>query len=170
MLWISADEISRQAYGEQVIQAYATAANQVPKESTRMLLESLDIVLQTSSPSTWINHFVNTGLAQKSCHVIDEPKTGGPELAAYDTLLARVILREPTAFATFVNAYAQTQVTANAVAKQLELTIDAMWRAYEYVGDAKRRKMVAMAFANLLLLVSRFCYFDRKSSLIFCRA
>lgn len=106
-----------------------------------------------SSPSTWISHFVNTGLAQKACDIIDDPKTGGPELAAYDTLLARVVLREPTAFATFVNAYAQTQVTANAVAKQLELTIDAMWRAYEYVGDAKRRKMVAMAFANLLLLV-----------------
>lgn len=116
-------------------------------------MESLDVVLQVSSPSTWISHFVNTGLAQKACDIIDDPKTGGPELAAYDTLLARVILREPTAFVTFVNAYAQTQVTANAVAKQLELTIDAMWRAYEYVGDAKRRKMVAMAFANLLLLV-----------------
>ena len=129
-----------------------------------MLLESLDIVLQVSSPTTWITHFVNTGLAQKSCDVIDEPKTGGPELAAYDTLLARVILREPTAFATFVNAYAQTQVTANAVAKQLELTIDAMWRAYEYVGDAKRRKMIAMAFANLLLLVSSGCTSTRSKA------
>jgi len=152
-------------YGEHVIRAYASALEQAPKESTRMLLESLDIALQVTSPNTWISPLVKTGLAQKACHIIDDPKTGGPELAAYDAFLARVILREPTAFATFVTAYAQTQVTANAVAKQLELTIDAMWRAYEYVGDAKRRKMVAMAFANLLLLVSKLVSTSRFTNI-----
>jgi hypothetical protein len=143
-----------QAYGPQVIQAYATALSQVPKESARSVLESLEIVIRVSDPSIWIPLFVSTGLAQKTCEIIDDPKTSGPELAAYDTLLSRVILLQATAFATLVQAFAQTQVTKGDVAKQLELTIDAMWRAYEYVGDVRRRKMVAMGFAELLLLVS----------------
>lgn len=155
-----------QAYGEQIIRAYATALEQAPKDHVRALLESLDITLRVSDSSVWIPLMVGTGLAQRACHVIDDEKTSGPELAAYDSLLARVILLEPTAFATFVNAYAQTQVTANAVAKQLELTIDAMWRAYEYIGDSKRRKMVAMAYANLLLLVSSDLVFGTARDLL----
>lgn len=145
-----------QAYGSQIVYAFAACLQNAPKDQTRNILESLELVVRTSSPSTWSPVFVSTGLAQRICHIIDDEKTSGQDLAAYDTLLARIILVDPPTFATFVTSYAATTEAKVPPAKQLELTVDAMYRAMDYAGDRKRRKIIAMAFANLLVLV---CYY-----------
>ena len=95
---------------------------------------------------------IQSGIFQHIIAALEDDKASGMILASYLDILSRIILADPQGFLQIVHESARVQ---NKDARAtLEETLDAFWRNFDYVGEARRRKAVAMAAGALLTTVS----------------
>jgi hypothetical protein len=95
---------------------------------------------------------LDSGLFQFSLQALEDDKASGLILAAHLEILSRIALTQPNVFLQMVAEAARRQGRDGH--KVLEETLDAMWRNFDYVGDAAGRKTLAMGVGALLTTVS----------------
>ncbi|GHJ86997.1 hypothetical protein NliqN6_3399 [Naganishia liquefaciens] len=139
-----------QTVGEASCDAFAAALRAADKNNVKMVLESLTTLIRLTSSAYWAPRLAQNGVFQALCDGLDDEKASGTVLAAQLVTLCRVIMVDPSAFYQCVKHIASTKGLSET--RQLETTLDAMWRSFDYVGVSYDRKLIALAFANLLTL------------------
>lgn len=119
-----------------------------------MILESLINLVRLTPSAYWAPRLAQNGVFQALCDGLDDEKASGTVLAAQLVTLCRMIMVDPSAFYQCIKHVAMAKGLSET--RQLDTTLDAMWRSFDYVGVSYDRKLIALAFANLLTLVSFF--------------
>ena len=103
---------------------------------------------------------LDSGIFQHIVTALEDDKASGLILAAYLEILSRIALADANGFLQIVAEVARRQ-NVDAY-KMLEEVLDALWRNFDYVGETRMRKAVAMAVGALLTTVSdaRWCVVD----------
>lgn len=114
-------------FGQQISEAYLSALNMASKESIPRVLESLQLVVRVVSKDIWSQAFASVGMVAKFCKEIDNDKSSGTVLAAYLCTFCQMILVDAALFIALVEHVGSQNGTTPY--KQLEETLDAMWRA-----------------------------------------
>jgi hypothetical protein len=125
------------------------------KNNVKTILESLCLLVRLTPSAYWAPRLAQNGVFQGLCDGLDDEKASGTVLAAQLVTLCRMIMVDPTAFYQCIKHVAMAKGFPET--RQLDTTLDAMWRSFDYVGVAYDRKLIALAFANLLTLVSFPC-------------
>ncbi|KAL0242199.1 hypothetical protein I308_105828 [Cryptococcus tetragattii IND107] len=92
---------------------------------------------------------LQAGIFHHITTALEDDKASGLILAAYLEILCRIAMSNPNIFLQMVEESATIQ--SQDVHKLLEEILDAVWRNFDYVGDTRLRKVVAMGVGNLLL-------------------
>jgi len=95
---------------------------------------------------------LDSGIFQHVITALDDDKASGLVLASYLEILARIAMIDPNVFLQMVAETARRG--GRDEAKDLEVVLDAIWRNFDYVGEARMRKVVAMGAGALLTTVS----------------
>jgi hypothetical protein len=143
--------LSVQTTGEGTCDAFAASLRAADKNNVKMILESLGMLIRLTPSAYWAPRLAQNGVFQALCDGLDDEKASGIVLAAQLVTLCRMIMADPPAFYQCIQHVALTKGVPEA--QQLETTLDAMWRSFDYVGVSYERKLIALAFANLLTLV-----------------
>ncbi|GMK54406.1 hypothetical protein CspeluHIS016_0109920 [Cutaneotrichosporon spelunceum] len=91
---------------------------------------------------------LDSGLYNRVLTALEDDKASGTILAGYLAILARIAIRDQALF--FQLAEEQARRNGREPHKQLEEIFDAMWRNFDYVGESRARKAVAMGCGALL--------------------
>lgn len=92
---------------------------------------------------------LQAGIFHHITTALEDDKASGLILAAYLEILSRIAMNNPNVFLQMVEESAKIQ--SQDVHKLLEEILDAVWRNFDYVGETRLRKVVAMGVGNLLL-------------------
>ena len=95
---------------------------------------------------------LDAGIFQHAITALDDDKASGLILASYLEILSRIAMIDPNVFLEMVAETARRG--SRNPEKDLEVVLDAMWRNFDYVGEARMRKVVAMGAGALLTTVS----------------
>jgi hypothetical protein len=117
------------------------------------VLSTITLLIRTSSLSTLAHLLLDAGIFQHVITALDDDKASGLILASYLEILARIAMIDPNVFLQMVAETARRGGRDGD--KDLEVVLDAMWRNFDYVGEARMRKAVAMG-AGALLTTVRF--------------
>ncbi|KAI5451703.1 hypothetical protein NCC49_001352 [Naganishia albida] len=139
-----------QTVGEATCDAFAASLRAADKNNIKIILESLGMLIRSTPSAYWAPRLAQNGVFQALCDGLDDEKASGIVLAAQLVTLCRMIMVDPPAFYRCIQHVAMTKGVPEA--QQLETTLDAMWRSFDYVGVSYERKLIALAFANLLTL------------------
>jgi len=121
-------------------------------DSTRHLLTSLSLLVRTAPLPHLAQLLLDASIFQTVLTALEDDKASGLILASYLEILSRIALINPQAFLGMVAETATRQGRDRH--KVLEEVLDALWRNFDYVGDARMRKAVAMGVGSLLTTVS----------------
>jgi hypothetical protein len=117
---------------------------------------TITLLIRTSSLSTLAHLLLDAGIFQHVITALDDDKASGLILASYLEILARIAMIDPNVFLQMVAETARRGGRDGD--KDLEVVLDAMWRNFDYVGEARMRKAVAMGAGALLTTVClHFC-------------
>ena len=112
----------------------------------------MSLLVRTAPIPTLAPLLLDSGLFQFSLKALEDDKAAGLILAAHLEILTRIGLRDPSVFIQMVEESARREGKNGH--QVLEETLDALWRNFDYVGDAPGRKTVAMGVGALLTTVS----------------
>lgn len=98
---------------------------------------------------------LDAGIFQHILAALEDDKASGLILAAYLDILSRIALADPAIFLQMVAETARRQNRDGD--KVLEESLDALWRNFDYVADARMRKAVAMGAGALLTTGNVHC-------------
>ncbi len=119
-------------FGQQIAEAFLSALNMSVKESIPRVLGSISLLVRVVPKDVWGQAFAAVGMVQKFCKEIDNDKSSGTVLAAYLCTFCHIIVVDPALFTALVEHVGnQNGMTPY---KQLEGTLDAMWRAVSMIG------------------------------------
>lgn len=116
------------------------------------VLSTISLLIRTAPLQTLAHHLLDAGLFQHAITALDDDKAAGSILASYLEILSRIAMIEPNVFLEMVAETARRG--GRNPEKDLEVVLDAMWRNFDYVGEARMRKVVAMGAGALLTTVS----------------
>lgn len=89
-----------------------------------------------------------SGVFSLVVRALEAEKQSGLVLAAYLEVLARIMLADSQVFLQLVE---QDAVSRHEPAEtRLDSVLDATWASFDYAGEARPRKVIAMAMASLL--------------------
>lgn len=111
-------------------------------------LATLQTLVQVAPMQELAPALIDSGLYNRILTALEDDKASGTILAAYLGILARIAIREPAPF--FQLAQEQALRNGRDGRKQLDEIFDAMWRNFDYVGESRARKAVAMGCGALL--------------------
>lgn len=144
-----------QAYGLQICQAYLTLIQSVDKTNVTRIFDSFETILICCPASIWASYLASSGLMRYLCFALDDEKSSAALLGGTLVTFARMIVSDPKVFMELVRHVGDQDTTGKqGRERQVEVTLDAMWRAMDYLQVGQGRKLVAMAYASLLELVS----------------
>jgi len=115
-------------------------------------LTTISLLIRTSPLSSLAHLLLDSGIFQHALTALDDDKASGLVLASYLEILARIAMIDPNVFLQMVAETARRG--GRDEVKDLEIVLDAIWRNFDYVGEARMRKMVAMGAGALLTTVS----------------
>ena len=136
--------------GPQVCEALAQALgiSKPNADSTRRILHSLSLLIRTAPIQDLAPLLINSGIFSGIITALEDDKASGLILAAFLDVLARIAMIDPQIFLRMVGEVGKHN--HRDPAKVLEEVLDAMWRNFDYVGEARMRKAVAMGAGSLL--------------------
>jgi hypothetical protein len=138
--------------------AKALVASKANAGSIRRLLDTLSLLVRITPISTLAPQLLATGIFEHILTALEDDKASGLILAAYLDILARLAMIDPGIFLQMVGHTGSGD-------KPLEVVLDALWRNFDYVGEPRMRKAVAMGAGALLTTVS-----ERSGTLLIPRA
>lgn len=140
----------------QALQIGAKNNNAVRRTETTVSLLARVVPLPTLAPV-----IIETGLFQHVITALENDTQSGVILAAYLDVLARMVLVDPSMFLQIVFEAARVMKLSDPKVPDaeavLEQVLDSFWRNFDYVGETRMRKAVAMAAATLLTTGHRQC-------------
>lgn len=144
--------------------AKALETSKANAESTRRILVTILLLVRTAPLGVLAQHLLDTSLFQSILIALEDDKASGLVLASYLEILGRIALLDPQAFLGMVAESAKR--LGKDGHKVLEETLDAYWRNFDYVGEMRARKGVAMGAGSLLTTVSLRRVNRKRSRLI----
>jgi hypothetical protein len=132
------------------------ATSKANSNSVRRLLTTLSLLVRTSPLDVLAPQLLESGIFQHILTALEDDTASGIILAAYLEILARIAMIGAGVFLQMVDHAAR--VAGRDTHKALEEVLDAIWRNFDYVGEARMRKAVAMGVGSLLVTVS--CHID----------
>ncbi|WVN87256.1 uncharacterized protein L203_102433 [Cryptococcus depauperatus CBS 7841] len=140
-----------QIYGEMIAAALAKAlaASRINTPAIGHILVTISLWIRTSPLPALSPHLLRAGIFHHITGALEDDKASGPILAAYLEILVRIAMTDPAIFLQMIQESAKLQNKNSC--KLLEEALDAIWRNFDYVGDTRMRKAVAMGVGNLLL-------------------
>ena len=128
----------------------ALQTSSASKNSTNVqrILKSLQLLVQIGPLDQLAGMLLQSGLFAFTLHALEDDKASGQTLAAFLGVLSRIAMRDPQIYLQLVAEQAR-QSSADGH-KLLEGALDSMWRNFDYVGETRARKAVAMAAGSLL--------------------
>lgn len=130
----------------------ALGASKTNADSVRRLLSTVSLLIRVSPLNALAPVLVEAGIFQHIVSSLEDDKASGLILASYLEILSRIALADANGFLQVVAEAARRQGMDGQ--KMLEQILDALWRNFDYVGEARMRKAVAMAAGSLLTTVS----------------
>jgi hypothetical protein len=127
-------------------------ATKLPAAQLNRVLTTISLLIRTSPLSSLAHLLLDSGIFQHAITALDDDKASGLVLASYLEILARIAMIDPNVFLQMVAETARRG--GRDEVKDLEIVLDAIWRNFDYVGEARMRKMVAMGAGALLTTVS----------------
>lgn len=121
-------------------------------EQNKRLLITISLLVRLSPVQALAPLLLDSGIFQICLKALEDDKASGLILAAHLEILARIAMADPAVFLHLVEASAQRE--GKDAHKVLEETLDAIWRNFDYVAEARDRKAVAMGTGALLTTVS----------------
>ncbi|KIR27025.1 hypothetical protein I307_04854 [Cryptococcus deuterogattii 99/473] len=140
-----------QAHGQAIASNLATALSTSAGNESAVIRILATVSLWTRiAPLPIISSLLlQAGIFHHITTALEDDKASGLILAAYLEILCRIAMSNPNIFLQMVEESATIQ--SQDVHKLLEEILDAVWRNFDYVGDTRLRKVVAMGVGNLLL-------------------
>ncbi|WVQ92143.1 hypothetical protein IAS59_005951 [Cryptococcus gattii] len=140
-----------QAHGHAIASNLATALSTSAGNESAVIRILATVSLWTRiAPLPVISSLLlQAGIFHHITTALEDDKASGLILAAYLEILCRIAMSNPNIFLQMVEESATIQ--SQDVHKLLEEILDAVWRNFDYVGDTRLRKVVAMGVGNLLL-------------------
>ncbi|KAE8540692.1 hypothetical protein D1P53_003056 [Cryptococcus gattii VGV] len=140
-----------QAHGQAIASNLATALSTSAGNESAVIRILATVSLWTRiAPLPVISSLLlQAGIFHHITTALEDDKASGLILAAYLEILCRIAMSNPNIFLQMVEESATIQ--SQDVHKLLEEILDAVWRNFDYVGDTRLRKVVAMGVGNLLL-------------------
>lgn len=118
------------------------------QENVLRCLATLSLCVQIAPLHEFAAALLDSGLYGQILTALEDDKASGLILAGYLGILARIAVRDPALFIQLTEEHARR--TGRDAHKQLEEVFDAMWRNFDYVGESRARKLVAMGAGALL--------------------
>jgi hypothetical protein len=116
--------------------------------AVKQALELLSELLRAVPMSTLAPLLSGSGLFSMITKTLEDEKQSGLVLAAYLEVLARIMLADPNIFLQLVQQDAVHRQQSEEV--RLDAILDATWASFDYAGESRQRKVIAMAMASLL--------------------
>ncbi|OWZ26235.1 hypothetical protein C361_07067 [Cryptococcus neoformans Tu259-1] len=140
-----------QAHGQAIASNLATALSTSNGNESAVICILATVSLWTRiAPLPVISSLLlQAGIFHHITTALEDDKASGLILAAYLEILSRIAMNNPNVFLQMVEESAKIQ--SQDVHKLLEEILDAVWRNFDYVGETRLRKVVAMGVGNLLL-------------------
>ena len=117
-------------------------------ENVRQILSTISLMVRVTPLSSLAALLVETDIFKHIVDALEDDKASGIILAAYLEILARIVLADAGGFLQIV--FESARVSGKDGVKMLEEVLDAMWRNFDYVGDSRARKAIAMGAGALL--------------------
>ena len=122
-------------------------------DSTRRLLATLSLLVRTAPLSNLALQLLDASIFHSIITALEDDKASGIILASYLEIFSRIAIIDPHIFLQMVAEVAVRHGRDGQ--KVLEQVLDAVWRNFDYVGEARMRKGVAMGVGALLTTVSQ---------------
>ncbi|WWC59902.1 uncharacterized protein I303_102464 [Kwoniella dejecticola CBS 10117] len=144
-----------QNYGEAITSTFARAltTSKPNAEAISRILVTVTLLVRTAPLSQLAPLLLHSGIFQHIATALEDDKASGLILAAYLEILSRIAMLDPNIFLQMVAESARSQHKEGA--KVLEEVLDALWRNFDYVGETRMRKAVAMGAGALLTTVAQ---------------
>ncbi|WVQ94582.1 hypothetical protein IAU59_001662 [Kwoniella sp. CBS 9459] len=144
-----------ETYGELLVTTLAKAltASKPNSDAVSRILLSLSLIIRTAPLDKFAPLLLHSGIFQHITTALEDDKASGLILAAYLDILSRIAMINPSIFLQMVAESARMQNRDDA--KLLEEVLDALWRNFDYVGETRMRKAVAMGAGALLTTGNR---------------
>ncbi|OCF32339.1 hypothetical protein I316_06007 [Kwoniella heveanensis BCC8398] len=144
-----------ETYGEMIVTTLAKAltASKPNSDAISRILLSLSLLIRTAPLDKFAPLLLHSGIFQHITTALEDDKASGLILAAYLDILSRIAMINPNIFLQMVSESARMQNREDA--KLLEEVLDALWRNFDYVGETRMRKAVAMGAGALLTTGNR---------------
>jgi hypothetical protein len=130
----------------------ALTVTKLPVAQLNRVLATLILLIRTAPLQSLAGVLLDAGLFQHVITALDDDKASGQILASYLSILSRIAMIDPNVFLQMVAENARRGGRDGE--KDLGVVLDALWRNFDYVGDARSRKAVAMGVGALLTTVS----------------
>jgi len=147
-------ELTPKSHGPSICSGISTAlqTSKPNSDTSKRLLTTLSLLIRLSPITALAPLLLDSGIFQHTLKALEDDKASGMILAAHLEILARIAIADPGVFLGMVAEAARREGRDGH--KMLEETLDAMWRNFDYVAEARGRKAVAMGAGSLLTTVS----------------
>ncbi|KAK6907036.1 hypothetical protein I203_101025 [Kwoniella mangroviensis CBS 8507] len=142
-----------QTYGEAITSTFAKAltTSKPNAEAVSRILVTVSLLIRTAPLAQLAPLLLHSGIFQHITTALEDDKASGLILAAYLEILSRIAILDPRIFLQLVAESARMQNRDGQ--KLLDEVLDALWRNFDYVGETRMRKAVAMGAGALLTTV-----------------
>ncbi|WVQ83491.1 hypothetical protein IAT38_005632 [Cryptococcus sp. DSM 104549] len=139
-----------QTYGELLATTLSKALTTSASNTTSIsrLLATLSLWVRIAPLPALAPLLLHAHIWQHITTALEDDKASGTVLAAYLEILGRVAMGDPNLFLQIVGQAAGA--AGGDAGKALEEVLDALWRNFDYVGETRMRKVVAMGAGALL--------------------
>ncbi|WWC98998.1 hypothetical protein V866_005892 [Kwoniella sp. B9012] len=154
-----------QAYGEAITSTFAKAltTSKPNAEAVSRILVTVSLLIRTAPLAQLAPLLLHSGIFQHITTALEDDKASGLILAAYLEILSRIAILDPRIFLQLVAESARMQSRDGQ--KLLDEVLDALWRNFDYVGETRMRKAVAMGAGALLTTIVLMANLDDPNSI-----
>lgn len=131
----------------------ALSASKINSDGPLTILPTVSLLVRLTSLPEIAPLLLQSGIFQYILTSLEDDKASGSNLAACLDVLMRMAITDGNVLLQMIAQSAT--IGGRDPAKVLEETLDAIWRNFDYVGEARQRKAVAMGAGMLLVTVSQ---------------
>lgn len=121
-------------------------------EAVKLALKLLSEVIRAVPLSATAPLLSGSGVFSMITKALEDEKQSGVVLASHLEVLARIMLTDSNIFLQLVQQDAAHRQQTEEV--RFDAILDATWASFDYAGESRQRKVIAMAMASLLPTVS----------------
>jgi hypothetical protein len=132
-----------------------TLQQKLNADSVKRIITTISLLVRVSSLAQLAPLLLDAGVFQHVLSALEDDKASGIILAAHLEVICRIALIDPNVYLQMI---AETARRTNRDGdKVLDEALDALWRNFDYVADARMRKAVAMGAGALLTTGNHHC-------------